>query len=116
MRFAPCMQVPLFLDIPAFGSHCTGIRYALLCVVPTFYAGSSVLFWILGMVLQRWDQRQRRDDTSQQDNLAQSSREKSTVEDNHNVPSDDHQPLTDTYQPLTTDDDDDEDDDDGEVM
>ena len=104
------LQVPLFLDVPAFAAHCTGIRYALLCVVPTFYTGSSVLFWILGIMLQRWDRKQRRDDNSQEDNLIQSSREKSTRTDNHNVASDDHQPPADSYQPLTTDDGNDDDD------
>ena len=101
------LQVPLFLDVPSFAADCSGIRYALLCVVPTFYVASSVLFWILGIVLQRWDRKQRRNENSQQDDCVQSSGKKSTRTDDHNVARDDHQLLTDSYQPLTSDNDDD---------
>lgn len=38
-------------NVPGF-EGCDGVRYALLCIVPTFYIASAVLFWALGIVLQ----------------------------------------------------------------
>lgn len=57
-------QVPAFLDhVPAL-SDCDGIRYALIFTVPTLYVVSSVLFAMLGIVMQWWIRRQRKKDQS----------------------------------------------------
>lgn len=58
--YSSLIQVPAFLDnVPAL-SDCDGIRYALIFTVPTLYIVSSVLFLLLGLVMQWWVRRQRR--------------------------------------------------------
>ncbi|XP_019863142.1 PREDICTED: uncharacterized protein LOC109592004 [Amphimedon queenslandica] len=51
--------VPLFSDhVPAF-SDCLGLRYALLCTVPTFYFISALIFGSLGLVMKYWAQKHK---------------------------------------------------------
>ncbi len=52
------MQVPALTDhIPAFDPCSVGVGYALLVIVPLFYVTSSVLFFILGIVIHFWSKR-----------------------------------------------------------
>ena len=51
-------QIPAFTDhIPLFDSCSTGIGYALLVTVPSFYIMASFLFILLGVVIHVWHKR-----------------------------------------------------------
>jgi MFS family permease len=79
--------VPFFNEnIPSFSADCLGLRYALLCTVPTFYFISSILFVVLALVMKCWANRPLNKDSyalltdelanasgnNNQDNLSQS--------------------------------------------
>ena len=52
------LQVPSLLDwLSTFYRCSSGIKYALLVVVPSFYLFSSLLFLLLGVVTVRWERR-----------------------------------------------------------
>ena len=55
------LQVPSLLDWVSTFYRCTsGVKYALLVVVPSFYLLSSLLFLLLGVVTVRWERRKGR--------------------------------------------------------
>lgn len=52
--------VPALLDwVSTFYRCSSGLKYALLVVVPSFYLLSSFLFMLLGIVTVQWERRQR---------------------------------------------------------
>ena len=56
-----CLQVPALLDwVSTFYRCSSGLKYALLVVVPSFYLCSSLLFTVLGVVTVWWERRQRK--------------------------------------------------------
>ena len=57
---SPSSQVPGILDAMSSFDRCSdGLKIALLVVVPSFYITSSLLFLLLGLVMQWWEKRSK---------------------------------------------------------